>query len=257
MKYSRYLFTSLALIVGFSIHAEHHEEAQTQLSPVSMQVNLCSLNDGASFKDIEKLDRRYQKWMNENEVERTVVRQTPLMFAQATDEPFFLDFQIGTHEAAGRAWNLWMNTKAGQELNEEWQRIANCQVRLGTLYRKFAAGLPEEGENRIVSINWCEKHENKSWQQMADKHTFTGPGAPGGGHAVFWGVMVPQVAGYNLPGDFAHIMTYNNMEDYMARQRWFDLEGGADMYNDYNTSYATCRGPNLFAEEILHIIELP
>ena len=52
-------------------------------------------------------------------------------------------------------------------------------------------------------------------------------------------------------------MTYNNMEDYMARQRWFDLEGGADLYNDYNTSYATCRGPNLFAEEILHIIELP
>ena len=40
-------------------------------------------------------------------------------------------------------------------------------------------------------------------------------------------------------------MTYNNMEDYMARQRWFDLEGGADMYNDYTTSYATCRGPNL------------
>jgi hypothetical protein len=44
-----------------------------------MLVNACYLREGSTFKDLEKLDRRFYAWTRKNNVERTVVRHTLLM----------------------------------------------------------------------------------------------------------------------------------------------------------------------------------
>ena len=141
-------------------------------------------------------------------------------------------------------------------MNEEWQRITDCRVVMNTLLRKYAENTQAEGQQRIVEMNWCTKHDSKSWRQMTARHTVRDGKAPGGGHALFWGVILPQAGGRDMPGDFAHVLTYPDMEAYMAKQAWFDLEGGAALYSDYTSSYASCTGPNLFAENVLYTTDL-
>lgn len=88
---------------------------------------------------------------------------------------------------------------------------------------------------------------------MAARHTIRDRQAPGGGQAHFWGVMVPQVGGRDMPGDFAHVLSYPDMEAFMAKQAWFNLQGGSALYQDY----ASCTGPELFAEHILQVTDIP
>ena len=233
------------------------KQAETDYSPiVSLQVNMCYLHEDSDWKDVEALDDSYHVWMKKNGVERIVVRQTPLMFAGRPERPLYLDFHIGSHQTTGKAWKLWRTTTEGQSMNEEWGRIADCRVMMTTMYRKYIGTVAETGQQRVLEINWCSKNKDKSWQQLAARHIVPEGEAPGGGNAVFWGVMVPQIGGHDMPGDFAHLMTYPDMEAFMAKQAWFDLEKGGERYQDYNSSYASCRGSNLFSEEILYMTDI-
>ena len=96
--------------------------------------------------------------------------------------------------------------------------------------------------------------EGKTWGQLRKRQARAAQsGDPSYSEAAFWGLIVPRVGGQDLPGDFAHVMTFNDMERFMAYQRWFDLEGGAAAYGDYNSSYATCLGPSIFIEDVINM----
>jgi len=233
--------------------ADDHS-GDTPLSPLALQVNMCELNEGFDEDDLSRLDQRYLAWAEENDVQRTFVRQTPLMFPRALERPTYFDFHLGTHELTGQVWKKWLRSEDGRKLNAEWQKIATCRVVMTTLFRRYAEGEPQAGDQRVVRINWCNKNEGKTWDQLRERHDRAAQsGGPSNGEAVFWGLIVPRVGGQDLPGDFAHVMTFNDMERFMAYQRWFDLEGGSASYGDYNSSYATCLGPSIFVEDVIHM----
>lgn len=255
--FKKILTLSIGLLLSSNALADDHSPGEG-LSTISIQANICYLRDGKDWRDLEKLDRRFHTWMRENDVERTITRHTPLMFNRIPKRPLFIDYQVGTHAVAGKAWKLFQTTAEGQAMNDEWQRIADCRIVMNTLYRKYVENeLPVEGQQRIVELNWCTKHDDKTWRQISARHTVRDGQAPGGGHAIFWGTMMPQVGAGDLPGDFAHALIYPDMEAYMAKQAWFDLEGGAALYNDYTSSYASCKGPNLFSEKVLFVTNIP
>tara|TARA_Y100001934_G_C12187803_1_gene694841 strand:+ start:89 stop:859 length:771 start_codon:yes stop_codon:yes gene_type:complete len=233
--------------------ADDHS-GDTPLSPLALQVNMCELNEGFEEDDLSRLDQRYLAWAEENDVQRTFVRQTPLMFPRALERPTYFDFHLGSHELTGQVWKKWLRSEDGRKLNAEWQKIATCRVVMTTLFRRYAEGEPQAGDQRVVRINWCNKNEGKTWDQLRERHDRAAQsGGPSNGEAVFWGLIVPRVGGQDLPGDFAHVMTFNDMERFMAYQRWFDLEGGSASYGDYNSSYATCLGPSIFVEDVIHM----
>ena len=95
------------------------------------------MTEGGTFEDVEKLDRLDQNWMAENDAQPIVIRQTPLIFSERSGTPFFLDCHVGTHEVAGKARGLWMNTPNGQKLNEAWQSMTDFWGVTSRLYREF------------------------------------------------------------------------------------------------------------------------
>ena len=254
--FNKGLILAIALLLGGIAQADDHSPGEG-LSTISMQVNACYLKEGSTFRDLEKLDRRFHAWTRENNVERTVVRHTPLMYSGRPERPMYVDYHLGPHATAGKAWKLFQTTPEGQAMNEEWQRIADCRVLINRMHRKYIGGEIEVGQQRVVEFNWCTKHDDKTWRQMAERHTVRAGQIPGGGHAHFWGVMMPQVGGRDMPGDFAHVLSYPDMEAFMAKQAWFDLEGGNARYLDYTSSYASCTGPNLFTEKVLYVTNIP
>ena len=141
--------TILALLINAGASADNHRPDQG-LSTLSMQVNACYLNEGSNWQDLEKLDKRFQAWTRENNVERTVVRHTHLMFSSRPERRLYIDYHIGPYAVAGKLWKLFQTTPKGRAMNEEWQRVADNRLMMNTMHRKYAVGVPKVGQQRVV-----------------------------------------------------------------------------------------------------------
>ena len=125
----------LNISIANHIFADDHEG-----NYFNFQVNFCKLNEGTSMEDYSAAVDDYIKWSKKNNVEVYVARQMPLFSHDNFVGNRGYDFQevlIGSHEITGKAWDLWLGTKEGQELAANWQSAATCYVKWGHAYPQY------------------------------------------------------------------------------------------------------------------------
>ena len=64
--------------------------------------------------------------------------------------------------------------------------------------------------------------------------------------------MVPGLGGRNTPGDFAHILSFADMQGIMAWQNNWANNQGWRQTQDYQASYAECTGHNTYHARVLN-----
>ena len=105
-------------------------------APFNVQVNVCSLNEGKSLAQYNRMNEKYFAWAKANGVETTFVRHTPLFSHANGNNPLgfdFLDLLGSDYETSGKAWDLWLGSSEGQKLNSEWQELGSCNVKMATV----------------------------------------------------------------------------------------------------------------------------
>ena len=142
--------------------------------PFNLQVQMCSLKDGVEQKDYDGLIQKYFDWSVKHQTEVTFVRQVPLFTHANANNPNrydFVEFLATDHVNAGVGWDKWLSTPDGQELNEEWQQLAHCDVKMAQTFMLWADVDQMNSDNeRMVVWNWCDRKPGITWDQMNLKH---------------------------------------------------------------------------------------
>ena len=202
----------------------------------------------------EKVFNAYVKWAEKNSVDVYNARQVPLFSHADSQNPEtyeFLDILAADFERQGKGWDLWLNTPEGQKLNAQWQSVANCHVKLGTVMMLYYTEAMETDDERLVTWNWCSAKEGVGAEQLMSKHKQVASTITDDAPFIGWAAMVPTVGGANTPGDFAHVVIYPDMQSFMA-WREYSANGGWRGLRDYYASYADCHGESLNIETVIH-----
>lgn len=224
-------------------------------APINIQVQICKLNAGKTQAQYDKMVAEYWAWAKKNDVEVTFIRQTPYLTHANPENPSnydFVEFLASDYETSGKSWDLWMSTAEGQKLNAKWQSLAKCDVKMASIFTKWAK--VEElnnDDNRIVTWNWCSRKEGVTPDQLKMKHDSIAASYPDGLGNIGWFLFFPQIGGKNAPADFAHVVVYPDVAGLMKHQQWFS-EGGWRARQDYYNSYADCTGESANVEVVMN-----
>ena len=245
----------LSLPLG-ALNAAHHELGNGVQSnaPFSIQAQMCKLNEGVTIAQYDKLIEKYIKWSKKNDVETFFARQTPLF----THDTFnisskydFVEFLAAPFEKQGEGWDLWLGTKEGQKLNEEWQSLATCHVKMGSANFVYAnEEALNKGNTRYAQWNWCSVKDGRKAEELMAFHKNVSDSMAGNTDAIGWLTFVPQLGGSHVP-EFAHVMLYPNVESVMKNGKRL-AEGGWKRLREYETEYANCSGSMLMIENVMN-----
>ena len=242
------------LVLTFNNYTLADDHAQPEY--FNFQVNLCKLNKGSSIDRYNDSVNDYIEWSKENDVEVYVARQTPIFPHDdfVADRGFdFLEILAGSHAVTGKAWDLWLGTKEGQKLSENWQKNAECYVKWGHAYPQYVdQEVLANDKDRVASWNWCSRNEGVSFEDLQAQHkTMVSEVEKDSNGLSGWIIMAPQTGAANAPGDFVHIAIFEDIEAYMEYKESF-ASGGWKGYVEYNENFATCRGEELYSDIVLN-----
>ena len=244
-------FLTFVLIFSLSENAN----ADDHMGPSNLQIQLCKLNEGVTMNDYDSLINEYFKWAKKNDVEVFFARQTPLYpqnsFIRAGYD--FVELLNTSHINAGKGWDKWLGTKSGQKLNEKWQKLASCAVKISAVVPNYLneKALAED-KDRIVSWNWCSLNEGVSYEDLLEEHAKRASELEENPRGLIgWANVYPRIGMEEAPGDFAHIAVYPDVESAQIYQQ-DQSDGGWKSYRDYNENFASCSGDGFMIEKVLN-----
>jgi hypothetical protein len=223
-------------------------------APQNVQTQLCTLNSGKNMIQYERMFNKYIAWSTKNGVETTAVRSMPFITHSNPNnrsKTEFVEFLVSDHETIGRSWDLWLSTPEGKKLNNEWQSIAQCDVKMATLNTQWAnVDALNNDDTRFAMWNWCTRKEGVSIDSIMSKHASIVASYPEGVGNIGWFTYVPVLGGANAPGAFANIIVFPDMAGLMEHKQWLAEGGWRARFDYYN--YVDCEGDYVMSEEIIH-----
>jgi hypothetical protein len=250
----RILMALPILTSSFVLADDHMLNGMNVQQPFNLQANLCKLNPGVSLEDYHAMVEDYLAWAETNDVDPVFVRQFPLFSHQTLQRPWpydFVEFLASDYERWGKSWDLWLTSKSGMALNERWQELAVCDVKQAhsqVLYANREA--LESDDERYVTWNWCTP--KVGFEQLSQKHAqYVAELTNNPRGMIGWAVVFPHTGAANMPGEFAHLAVYPDMESFMTRRK-SEATGGWRGQREYEQNYADCTGEQLNIETVLH-----
>ena len=116
-KINQVVLGSILTFASASVLADDHEMFAGDMDPaepMSLQAQICNLNDGVSLDDYNKVTEKYRKWAKKNDAEVALFRQFPMMTHNNPSNPYpadFVEFVVTDFQNAGTSWDKWMSTK--------------------------------------------------------------------------------------------------------------------------------------------------
>ena len=255
-KINQVVLGSILTFASASVLADDHEMFAGDMDPaepMSLQAQICNLNDGVSLDDYNKVTEKYRKWARKNDAEVALFRQFPLMTHNNPSNPYpadFVEFLVTDFQNAGTSWDKWMSTKQGQKLAAEWADVGTCHIKMGALFTQWADVEAINTDNdRIVTWNWCSRRDGVTHDDLNKAHAAVVEEYPDGLGNIGWFTLYPNIGGADAAGEFAHVVVYPDMEGLMQHQEWF-AKGGWRSRMDYY-QMADCTGEALMAEQVL------
>jgi hypothetical protein len=141
----------------------------------------------------------------------------------------------------------------GRKINAQWQETADCRVALNAA---FIVAIDQdalsERDDRVMTFNWCTRNEGVSTDQLIAKHQSLASTWNTDSPIKAWTIMYPSLGSRNTPGEFAHLLSFEDANGLMAWQNATVNEGGWRIRQDYETAYAACTGDNAYYVEVLN-----
>ena len=246
------ILTFLTFILTFSVSENSIADDHMEVS--NLQIQLCNLNDGVTMKEYDAMISEYFEWAKKNDVETYFARQTALYphnsFIDAGYD--FVELLNTSHVNSGKGWDKWLGTKSGQKLNEKWQKLANCKVKMAAIVPNFLNEKAlSKDKDRIVSWNWCSLNDGVSYEELLEEHSKRASSLEENSRGLIaWANVYPRIGMSEAPGDFAHLALFPNIEAAQVYQQ-DQSDGGWKSYRDYNQNFASCEGDQFMIEKVL------
>ena len=255
MKYS---LSVLSLLFAPLVFADAHERqyAGMNLAQANVaQMQLCSLKPRKSMADYDKVMNAYIQWSKDNDAQVYVMRLTPLFASPPPGENMqfeWIDLLISSFEKSGDGWNKWLSTDSGQRLNAQWNASADCRVSMNPIFNQFIDTDALSSDTRIMTFNWCTVNDGVTTDALMARHDSMVENRAEDAPVKAWNIIIPGLGNRNPPGDFAHLLSFNDANGLMAFQNGIANEGGWRQRQEYFRSFATCSGENAYQGRVLN-----
>ena len=251
------IFYVAALLAGAAAIADEHEQFQGIALDQgnAIQMNICRFNDRKTMSNYDRVFNDYIEWSKDNDAEVFVLRLTPVYGGPVADGPQFdfIDLMISTYGASGDAWNKWLTGEEGQKLNAQWGEAADCTVSInpGVIVAIDREALSAR-DDRLMTFNWCTRNDGVSWDQVTETHRQMASNYTTESPIKAWTVMFPGLGMRNPPGEYAHLISYEDANGLMAFQNDFVNNDGWRRRVEYEANVANCGGENVYYAEVLN-----
>ena len=244
------------LFASLAIGAEENYAGINLGEANAVQMNLCSLKPGKSMSNYDRVQSGYVEWSKENGVEVFVLRLTPVFSspppnANATFD--FIDMQVGPFGITGDGWTKWLATEDGQKLNAQWQDTADCRVSMNAgVFLALNQEALSARDDRMMTFDWCTANDGVNPGQLAARHRQMASNWTAESPIRAWTVMYPMMGSRNTPGDYAHLMSFDDASGLMTWQNGMANNEGWRARADYESAYASCTGTNVYHARVVH-----
>ncbi len=237
----------LAVAVTASMPASADNHAQTDVDPVDLYI--CSLNEGTSMEDVDKLDARYVKWADKHDKDYSAWRMTPVF--RNMEQPFDFGY-IGSWNSGatmGAGVDAWPGTNDG--LAEDYGEAIECQRALVASAEVNAPnGPPKDG---LVWFSSCVVDEDSDATAAYEAHKKSSMAmAAKGSKAQSW-LFYPSLGFGKVEFDYYSVATFNSATElgegfdmYYNKGGWKDVMGAMDGVTD-------CDSPRVYAVKNLRM----
>jgi hypothetical protein len=231
----------LAVAVSASMPAAADNHAEADVDPVELYI--CSLKEGKSMDDADKLDARYKKWADKNDKDYSAWRMTPVF--RSMDEPFGFGY-IGSWNSGanmGAGVDAWPGTNDG--LGEDYAEVMDCSRALVASAAVHAPnGPPKDG---LVWFSSCTVDEDSSEQAAYEAHKKSAKAMEAKGSKAQSWLFYPSLGFGKVDFDYYQVVTFNNATElgegfdmYYNKGGWKDAAGAMG-------GVAECDSPRVYS----------
>jgi hypothetical protein len=253
------ILLTFCLIVSTLAFADQHGPtyAGMDLSKGNaLQMNLCTLKGNKTMTNYNRVFGNYVQWSKKNNAEVFAMRATPIFGGANPADGVsydFIDMLISSYTTSGDAWTKWLTTEDGQKVAEQWNETADCRSVLNPAFIVYIDQNALSGrDDRVMTINWCTRREGVTWDQINAQHQRSAESLTSEAALKAWTIMFPGLGMRNAPGEFAHIVSYEDANGLARRQNNLANEEGWRRREDYNAVYAQCGGENVYYAEVVN-----
>ena len=127
----RYLSILLASLVCLQAWGDGHENQNAQPEAMAMETSVCSMKDGKTYEDFEKVIEKFKKWAAESNYNTYFVSNTPL-YASPQAMPDVVLMEFSSFEGMATAWKtIWADDP---QFLENFDKTVSCSRSLMHYY---------------------------------------------------------------------------------------------------------------------------
>jgi len=202
------LAAAAILTAAPAVNAQVSEDGMGKMVPVELYA--CTFNDGQDMGDLDKAVTRWNKYMDDNDIDSYAAwTLTPVFYGPEQDFDFIWMGAWADGNAMGTGSDMWMNE--GGDVAAGFNAVADCNAHLllSSAQYKAPAGGGTPGSSILRMTNCSMKHSTRYADVMsaeiewADYMTENGSGA-GTWH---W---FPQLGGGDSGFDYKIVNAYAN-----------------------------------------------
>lgn len=239
MKTSVFSTAAVACGVALSVGAG----AQT-MQAVPLDMYACSLKEGVTYADVDKMDEKFVKWVKKNDSGQTSWRFLPQWREDSEiDLAYLATWENGAAMAKGmKAWT----SPSGREVGMAYGEIMDCNHSLAA---SMPINVPEDyvPGGGIAWFSRCTLAEDATMMDaMAAHKEYAAEMAAMGSNGLGW-MVVPSVGFGDTEFDYYHVAAFEGgYEAFGAGFDTFYNGGGMQVMMKATDGVVSCASPNVY-----------
>jgi len=244
MMHIKQFVLTLTVSLGVTLAQADNHAPPTQA--VAMESAICNFNENKTMADLNDALGVFKGWADGNDYNTLLTLNTPLYIGGGSSIPVLM-LEFTSYANMGEGWDKIGET--GADMLAAVDSAVSCQRALAHYFPLHAAEGIAEDTDRVLVVNWCNRHDGVSWDDLSQVHR----GWEFDDNTGYAGMIVPAlgIRDGDFPGEFGHLRVYKDAATLLAMQNNIANEGGWRQREDYFDNVADCSGPNAYLQTVI------
>lgn len=222
---------------------------QTAEGPESGPVELfaCEFMDGMALKDLNKVNERFNKWADKNDMAYAAWVLFPQFRSSGIEMDFLWVGSWGDGVSMGSGLDAWMNeVKQDGQLVQDYADVMDCSaghVLMSSVEINAPEGPPVDGN---VWLSQCSLADGKTGMDALAAHGKVAAALGGMGISSSSWAFFPALGLPDADYDYLQVVAHKNYAHLGANYDKYYMEGGVQKAQAILGEVAQCKSPNLF-----------
>ncbi len=240
-------FSTFALFSALALGDGHGDDSETPTA-VANTINFCSLKDGKTMADTEKVMSMLASWAEQNNPGLVAVL-TPFYRTGGREYGDLMIQSFNSYEQLPALQASWENS--GQKIQAAMDKVLDCEVALMNYYSSYTHPDLQGSKDSFYGVAMCVPNEGTTPEKIGMAQAQRSKAAEEANVRIHMALMFPGMGTRALPEGYGRVTTWADMEALATSGNWWANEGGWKTGQTYSKNVAECSDMNLYRVNVL------